>query len=248
MATTRTETITVGGPDSAGSFSAHLTLPERGSGPGVLLFQEIFGVNEFLKSKAADLAAAGYVVLCPDVFWRVQPNVELPHDEAALNTAFGVMTRYAEEVPHDQKVADLVAALDHLRALPEVDTGAGVATMGYCLGGWLAFETAGQAPDRVDACVSYYGSAVAGRLDDLADKVTCPILFHYGAADPFIPQDHVDAVRSAFAARGDVEIHIYDGAGHAFENFLAPQFSNPAAAEKSWPRTIEFLGRHLRHD
>lgn len=238
---TRIEKISTDG----GTFDAHLTLPETGSGPGVLLFQEIFGVNEFLKSKAADLAAEGFVVLCPDVFWRVQPNVELPHDEAALQQAFRIMQRYAEDVPHDQKVADLLAALDHLRSLPEVDTSTGVATMGYCLGGWLAFETAGQAPGKVDACVSYYGSAVPGRLDDLAGKVTCPILFHFGGADPFIPQDQVDAVKSAFSDRSDVEVHVYAGAGHAFENFLAPQFSDPEAATESWPRTTGFLKRTL---
>ena len=244
MTSTRIESIPVADAHGAGAFDAHLTIPDGGNGPGILLFQEIFGVNEFLKSKAADLAAEGYVVLCPDVFWRVQPNVELPHDEEALQQAFGYMQRYAEDVPHEQKVSDLLAALDHLRALPEV-AGQKVATMGYCLGGWLAFETAGQAPDRVDACVSYYGSAVAGRLDDLADKVTCPIQFHFGGSDPFIPQDQVDAIRKAFSGRSDVELHVYADAGHAFENFLAPQFSNPAATSQSWPRTIEFLNQHL---
>ena len=237
---TRTETISTDG----GAFDAHLTLPENQRGPGVLLFQEIFGVNDFLKSKAADLAAEGYVVLCPDVFWRVQPNVELPHDEPALQQAFRIMQRYADDVPHDRKVTDLLAALDHLRALPEV-SGRKVATMGYCLGGWLAFETAGQAPGKVDACVSYYGSAVAGRLDELADEVTCPILFHFGGSDPFIPQEQVDAVKSAFVDRSDVEVHVYNDAGHAFENFLAPQFSNPEASVTSWERTMGFLQRTL---
>jgi carboxymethylenebutenolidase len=84
--TTRTESITA--PDGQ-SFDGHLTVPDTGSGPGILLLQEIFGVGDFLLSKAADLANLGYVVLCPDVFWRVQRNVALAHDEAALQEASG---------------------------------------------------------------------------------------------------------------------------------------------------------------
>src|SRR5579875_763894 len=135
--TTRTETVAV----QDQSFDAHLTLPPSGSGPGILLFQEIFGVNDFLRQKAADLAALGYVVLAPDVFWRIEPNIDLPHDEESLQQAFGYMGRYAAEVDLATKVADLVAALEHLRALPEV-AGHQVAVMGYCLGGWLAYLTA----------------------------------------------------------------------------------------------------------
>src|SRR3954469_10914210 len=103
--------------DDGGSFAATVVVPDAGSGPGVVLFQEIFGVNDFLKAKADDLAALGYVVLCPDVFWRVEPGIALPHDEAALQTAFGYMSRYLE-VDDDTKLNDLGAALDHLRALP----------------------------------------------------------------------------------------------------------------------------------
>src|ERR1700704_5966266 len=101
---TRTETIAVA---DGGEFSGHLTLPDSGQGPGVLLLQEIFGVGEFLKAKADDLAQLGYVVLCPDVFWRVEPGIALPHDEAGLGEAFGYTTRYAEEVSDEMKISDL---------------------------------------------------------------------------------------------------------------------------------------------
>ena len=84
--TTRTETIAV----NDGSFEGHLALPPSNSGPGILLLQEIFGVNDFLTEKAADLAALGYVVLAPDVFWRLEPNIALPHDEESLGKAFGI--------------------------------------------------------------------------------------------------------------------------------------------------------------
>lgn len=233
MPTTRTETM-------APSYGATIVLPEQGNGHGVVLYQEIFGVNEFLLAKADDLAGLGYVVLCPDVFWRVQPGVALGHDEAALQEAFGLAQRYGSEVSDEDKVADLRTAVAHLRALPEV-TGK-VATMGYCLGGTLAYRTAANV--EVDGCVSYYGSGVADLLA-AGERPTCPTIFHFGGQDAFLPQEQVEAIRTAFADRDDVEVHVQPGAGHAFENFLAPQFSNPDAAAISWPLTVDFLSEAL---
>jgi carboxymethylenebutenolidase len=237
MSTTRTDTVTV--PDG-GAFSAHIAIPDSGSGAGILLLQEIFGVNDFLKEKADDLAALGYVVLCPDVFWRVEPDVSLPHDEAALQTAFGYMTRFME-VDDDTKANDLGAALDHLRSLPEVG-GRKVAVMGYCLGGFLAYALAYRF--EPDAAVSYYGSGIADRLTEAAE-LDCPTIFHFGGNDPFIPNEQVDAITAHLGDRDDVEIHIQHQAGHAFENHLAPQFHDADAAAASWPLTVEFLERNL---
>ncbi len=220
----------------APSFDATIVVPDEGNGHGVVLYQEIFGVNEFLLSKAASLAELGYVVLCPDVFWRVQPGVSLPHDEAALQEAFALVQRYGTEVADEDKLADLRTAVAHLRTLPEV-TGK-VTAMGYCLGGTLAYRTA--ANTEVDACVSYYGSGVADLLAT-GEKPTCPTIFHFGSQDPFLPTEQVDAVRAGFAGRDDVEVHVQPGAGHAFENLVAPQFANPDAAATSWPLTVEFL-------
>src|SRR3954470_5960701 len=115
MASTRTETISAA---DGGQFRGHLAVPDAGQGPGVLLLQEIFGVGDFIKSKADDLAELGYVVLCPDVFWRVEPNVSLPHDEEALQQAFGYMPRWLE-VDEEKRVGDAGAALHHLQSVPE---------------------------------------------------------------------------------------------------------------------------------
>jgi len=223
-----------------GTFQARVHVPDAGRGPGVLLLQEIFGVNDFIEGKAADLAGLGYVVLAPDVFWRVQPGVALPHDEASLQQAFGLVGRYSAEVPDDKKGADLLAALAALRDLDEVE--GGVAVMGYCLGGTLAYVVA--AAGDPGAVVSYYGSGIAGQLE-LAGQITCPILFHFGGSDTFIPTDQVEAVEAAFAGRPDAEVRIEPEAGHAFENLLAPQFANPEAAARSWAATVAWLGRHL---
>src|SRR3954464_5710640 len=145
--TSRSDTVTT---TSGETFDAYVAVPESGQGPGVLLLQEIFGVNEFLKGKARDLADLGYVVLCPDVFWRVERNVSLPHDEAALGQAFSYMERWSQRDPSGT-VGGLVAALAHLRGLDEVN--GKVAAMGYCLGGRLAYEAA--VAGDPDACVSY---------------------------------------------------------------------------------------------
>src|SRR5436305_13903759 len=113
--TSRSDTVTT---PSGESFDAYVAVPERGHGPGVVLLHEIFGVNDFLKGKARDLADAGYVVLCPDVFWRVERNVSLPHDESAMTQAFSYAERFFAQDPA-QISSDLVAGLDRLRQLPE---------------------------------------------------------------------------------------------------------------------------------
>jgi carboxymethylenebutenolidase len=235
--TERDETIEV----AHGAFRAHLALPAVGSGPGLLLLQEIFGVNDFLRGKAAELADLGYVVLAPDVFWRVEPGLDLPHDESGLEKGFAVVGRYQAEVDQATKAADLLAALGHLRALPET-SGRKVGVMGYCLGGFLAYLVAAEGDP--DACVSYYGSGIADLLD-LAPQIGCPVLFHFGGKDPYIPADHIERIERAFAGRGDVTVRIEPEAGHAFENLLAPQFAVPEAARRSFAATTEWLAANL---
>lgn len=220
-------------------FDAHAFVPEHG-GPGILLLQEIFGVGEFLERKAQLLAELGYSVLAPDVFWRVERNVSLPHDAAALQTAFGYMGRFSE-IPKDVTTADLVAALGHLRMLPE--TTGKVVVVGYCLGGRLAYEVA--AASEPDASVCYYGSGIAGELD-LAGQVTCPVLFHFGGSDSYIPREEIEAIAAVFAGRPGTEVVVQEQAGHAFENSFLSMFSDPEAAAASWPVTLDFLDRTLR--
>jgi carboxymethylenebutenolidase len=232
---TRHETIS---ETDAGIYGATAVLPQDG-GPGIVLFQEIFGVGDFVLDRAQALAEEGYVVLCPDVFWRIEPNVSLPHDEEGIQAAFGYAQRFGELEPA-VIAGDLLAAVAHLRSMPEVS--GGVAVMGYCLGGSLAYEAA-LAGDP-DCCVSYYGSTVAGRIDAAGD-LSCPAIFHFGGADPFIASSDAEKVRDTLAGHDEVTVHIHDGAGHAFENSFAPQFSNPDATAVSWSQTLEFLSRHL---
>jgi carboxymethylenebutenolidase len=106
----------------------------------------------------------------------------------------------------------------------------------------LAYRTA--ARFTPEACVSYYGSGIAGLLA-AGEVPTCPTIFHFGGSDPFIPNEEVEAIRDGLGGRPDVEIHVQPKAGHAFENFLAPQFSDPEATAVSWPLTVDFLARTL---
>ena len=241
MTTTRIESVTAPspGPDGGAQFDMHMTIPGSATGPGILLLQEIFGVNDYLKARAADLAALGYVVGCPDVFWRIERGISLPHDEAALGQAFAYVQRF--DLPGS--IPDLGAALAHLKGVAEVAAAGGKAgAMGFCLGGRLTWGVATHFDP--ETAVAYYGSGIHEALGD-ADRLSCPILFHYAGADAFIPTEQAEQVRAALAGRDDVEFHIHDGASHAFDNFLAPMFHQPEASAAAWAQTVDFLSRTL---
>jgi carboxymethylenebutenolidase len=230
---TRTETARTA---DGGSLPCHVALPASGRGPGLLVVQEIFGVNEYIKGRAATLADLGYVALAPDLYWRLGRDVAIPHDEAGLQRAFGYMQRLDEPLA----IQDAAAAVDLLRGLPEVSGGVGV--VGFCLGGRIGYHVT--ARSHPDAAVLYYGSGTADALD-LAPEIGCPVLFHFGGDDAYLPADQVERIRRAFAGREDVEIDVQPGAGHAFDNYLAPMFHVPAAREAAWHLTEDFLRRRL---
>jgi carboxymethylenebutenolidase len=232
MTERRIESVQV--PD--GSFDLAVWLPDAGTGPGVLLIQEIYGVSDYIRDVAGDLAGLGYVVAAPDLFWRIRPGYQAAHDDAGLAESLELIAGFDAGLG----VADAAAALEHLRAMPEVAGGTGV--VGFCLGGSIAFFLAAQTP--VDAVVSFYGSAVPGSLEAL-DAIAAPLQFHFGGSDPYIPRDQVAAVEQAAAGRDNVEIHVEEEAGHAFHNRKAPMFYVPEPAARAWRRTEDFLRRHL---
>lgn len=237
MTTTRYETVTA---HDGGTFAAYCALPETGSGPGILLFQEIFGINDNMRGLAERLADEGYLVLVPDMFWRIEPRFERS-DESGMSDAFAMMQQFDATLG----AADIQSTHAHLRAMPECIGPVGA--VGFCLGGTLALACA--ARSRVDgtgpdAAVSYYGSGNNGLLD-LLDDVTCPVLFHYGAQDPFIPEDQIAQVERAIEGRPHLSLERYE-AGHAFSNWDAPSMYQPEAAALAWDRTLAFFTAHLR--
>jgi carboxymethylenebutenolidase len=219
-----------------GAFDLTVWLPAAGSGPGVLVLQEIFGVGDYIRAVAEDLAGLGYVAAAPDLFWRIKPGHQAVHDEAGVAESLELGGRFDTE----QGVTDAAAALDHLRSLPEAAGGTGI--VGFCLGGSIAFFLAARA--EADAVVSFYGSEVPGHLAVLAE-ISCPAQFHFGGSDPYIPRDQVAGVEQAVAGQGNAEIHVEEEAGHAFHNRKAPMFHAPEPAARAWRRTEDFLRRHL---
>ena len=230
---TRHETIPMPDGEEMGAF---LALPESGSGPGVVVLMEIFGVGSYIRRAAERLAELGYVALAPDLYRRTQPGLELEHDQEGMQAAFAAVS----QLDIAGAVQDSVTALEYLRTLPEVDGPVGA--LGFCLGGSLAFGVAVQGDPAV--AVSYYGSGVPDSLGD-RDQVGCPVLFHFGDADQYIPAEQVEMVAAAAAGRDDWEFHVHAGAGHAFDNHDAPQFSQPEHAARAWEQTSEFLAREL---
>ncbi|HST86706.1 MAG TPA: dienelactone hydrolase family protein [Kineosporiaceae bacterium] len=225
-------------PD-AGQMPGRLWLPPSGRGPGLLLLQEIFGVSQYIRRRGADLAAAGYVVLAPELYWRLDAT---PIDESGPGAIEEAMAR-AQQLDWPTTVQDAVAALHHLSSRDEISGGTGV--IGFCFGGGLAFNVA--AVDEVDALVSYYGSALPGLLD-LAPQVSAPSLHHFGTADDFIDTATVARIREAVTKGGTlVEFETYEGANHAFDN---DRFGlhHPEASKVAWPRTLDFLARTLPVD
>lgn len=234
MTSTRTEKITA--PDG-GELDAYVSLPAAGSGPALLVVQEIGGVNGYIRAVADRLADMGYVTLAPDAFWRVQPNFTVEtFSEANLEESMRVAGQYDPV----QGLADLGAALEHLRELPEVTGGVGV--IGFCFGGTVAFQMA--AEYDLDVAVSYYGSGVAGAIDRASD-VACPLLFHFGGQDPFLPAADVEAIRSATSSMANIEVLVQPDAGHAFDNHMSENFWDADAAGQAWTRTVAFLSQHL---
>jgi carboxymethylenebutenolidase len=230
---TRSETIAI--PD--GELAAHVAIPARGSGPGMLLLHEIYGVNDYVRDGAQRLAELGYVVLAPDLFWRTQPGLELAHDDAGTQAGMAAMSQL--DVP--AAAADAVAALEVLRAMPEV-TGRQAGVVGFCLGGTLAYQVAVDGDPHV--AVVYYGSGIPGALD-AAGRITCPTIMHWGGADPFIPREQVDAVAAMAAGHETIECHVHEGAGHAFDNHRSARFHVPEARAAAWELTAAFLAREL---
>lgn len=226
------EQISIPTPD--GTMPAHLWRPVSGSGPGLLLLQEIFGISRYIEQRARDLADLGYVVLAPEIYWRLGV-ARVPEGPDALSEAFALMQR----VDWAAAVADGAAALDVLRSRPEVGGAAGI--VGFCFGGGLGFNVA--AVTDPDVLVSYYGSAIPGLLG-LAPQVTAPSLHHFGLSDSYLDAATVEQIRETVTAQADVAFETYEGADHAFDNpdFM---FYNPDAATLAWRRTTAFLRDRL---
>jgi carboxymethylenebutenolidase len=227
--------ITINAGDG-GSFTAYVANQKRATGPGLLLIQEIYGVNQTMRDLADDLSLNGYTVVCPDLFWRLQPGISLDSDNGADHKK---ALAYLSAFDADRGVDDLKATVAHMRGMPEVAGKIGV--IGYCLGGKLAYLM--MTRSNVDAGVSYYGIGLE-KLLDTAFAITKPYMAHMAGQDHFVPQAAQEAIREAFARNPNISLNLFGAQQHAFARVGSAHWDARAAGVAN-ELTAEFFRQYL---
>lgn len=221
---------TVIGPD--GSFSGYLALPQSGSGPGMVVIQEIFGVNAFVQDIADGFAAQGYIALAPDLFWRQEPGIQLTDKtEAERQRAFQLYQGSDEAAG----LRDLQTTLTHLRGIAGCSGKTG--TVGFCLGGKLAYLCATRTD--ADCSVGYYGVGIERALDE-ASCITKPFLLHIASLDQYCPKEAQAQIHTALDTHPMVTLHDYSDADHAFARTGGAHY-NQAAGDLANQRTTDLF-------
>jgi carboxymethylenebutenolidase len=214
------------------NLSAYVARPEGEAIGALIVVQEIFGVNQSIRDVADSYAKDGFVAIAPALFDRFEKDLELTYEGEDLKKAFDL---YGKLNP-DTQLLDIAAAYDFVKP-----AGKGIGIIGFCYGGLLSWLTATRGEDlkMQPACaVGYYAGGI-GKV--AAEEPSCPVQLHFGAADDHIGSDQIDAVRSAHP---EVEIFLYEGAGHAFANEARSSFV-PAAADLARQRSLEFLKANI---
>jgi carboxymethylenebutenolidase len=213
-------------------LSAYVAKPEGEPLGALVVLQEIFGVNPSIRAVADDYAKHGYLAIAPALFDRFEKGLELGYTGDDLKKAFDL---YGKLNP-DTQLLDVAAAAEHVAG-----AGKGTGVIGFCYGGlltWLSSTRAKALKINLKAAVGYY----AGGIGNVAsEQPSCPVQLHFGADDDHIGKDQVDAVRNAHP---DVEIFLYEGAGHAFANEARASFV-PAASKLAHERSLQFLNSHI---
>ena len=219
-------TITLTAADGH-SFSAYRAGEDQAAAPGLVVIQEIFGVNSHIRSVADRFAGQGFAAVAPALFDRVRPGIELGYEQDDIAKGRDIRA----EIETDDALADIAATIALL-----VGEGRKVGVVGYCWGGSLAWASATRL-DGVGAAVSYYG----GQVPEWADETPhCPVMLHFGETDASIPMAGVEAVR---AAHPDLPLHGYP-AGHGFSCDARASYHAESAA-KALERTLAFFRQHL---
>ena len=224
--------ITIDTPD--GSFSAYVAMPGTTPAPAILVIQEIFGVNQVMRDICDNLAAQGYVACCPDIFWRIEPGIDITDKtEAEWARAFELFQAFDVE----KGVEDLKATLAALRG-HEATTGK-VGSVGYCLGGKMAFLMA----TRSDCNVSYYGVGLDELLGE-AGNISKPLLMHVASEDQFVPKEAQEKIKAGLSGNPHVSLHVYEGNDHAFAREGGAHYDADAATLAN-QRSADFFKENL---
>jgi carboxymethylenebutenolidase len=226
--------IRIKGPD--GEFGAYLASPGTGRGPGLVVIQEIFGINAVMRGIADDFAARGYFAVAPDLFWRLEPGVQLSDKtDAEWKRAFDLMGRFDQ----DKGVGDIQTTISHVRQIPGCSGRVGA--VGYCLGGLLAFLAAARTDS--DASVGYYGVNIADKLPE-APKIQKPVMLHIAGKDQFVPSDAQKKVIDGLRGNSLATIHVYPEMDHAFARVGGAHYDK-ANADLANGRSSTFFRQHL---
>jgi carboxymethylenebutenolidase len=228
------QSLTIRSSDG-GEFQAYLALPPQGKGPGLVILQEIFGVNRHVRAVADRYASEGYVVLAPDLFWRMKPGLEFGYSQADIEAALPYYEKFDQRLGLSD-IADTVAGLRSLLACS-----GRVGVLGYCLGGTMAFRAA--AACDVDVAICYYGGGIVNFLEE-AESIKCPILMHFGALDEDIPLQSVERIRDALLPIWDVEVYVYPDAGHGFNCDERASYDRQSAMI-AYGRTLDLMHRAI---
>ena len=219
-----------------GRFKAYMAEPETPAKAAIIVIQEIFGVNEGIRRKCDGWAANGYLAVAPDLFWRLEPGVELDPDvEPEFKRALELMGRFDQ----DQGVQDIEAAIGEARN--RLGNNGKVGCVGFCLGGRLAFMTS--ARTDVDASVAYYPVGVDNLLAE-SDAIKKPLLIHIAGDDGFVPPDVQAKMHAGLDGHPLVTLHDYPGEDHGFAAELGKRRSEEAARLAD-SRTEAFFAAHL---
>lgn len=216
------------------TLTAHRADPDHDPIGGIVVIQEIFGVNEHIRAITDRFAASGFLAIAPALFDRVERGVELAYDAEGLDKGRGIAWG---QLSIEQALTDLSAATDALAA--ELGGANRVGAVGFCYGGMLAAALVSRAPDHLAAAVAYYPSQAAQVLTE--DIVQRPLLIHLGKEDQGVTPADGDTLAARWP---DAIVHRYDGAGHGFNCDLRAGFHAEASA-LAWERTIAFLGDRL---
>jgi carboxymethylenebutenolidase len=228
------ERLTIKTPD--GEFSAYVARPTAARAPAVVVIQEIFGVNQVMREITDGLAGQGYLAICPDLFWRIEPGIDITdQSKEEWDKAFQLFNAFDA----DKGVEDLQATIDVIRADPGC-TGK-VGSVGFCLGGKMAFLTATRTD--IDAAVSYYGVGLDGLIGE-AVKITRPTMLHIAGEDGFVPKEAQAAIHAALDGHPLITIHDYPGRDHAFARHGGEHY-DAADAETAGKRSLAFFAANL---
>jgi carboxymethylenebutenolidase len=219
-----------------GRFSGYLASPASGRGPGIVVIQEIFGINKVMRDIADGLASRGFFALVPDLFWRIEPGVELTdQSDAEWQKAFGLLQKFDPA----KGVDDIQASINALRGVKGA-TGK-VGALGYCLGGQLAYLTACRTDSN--ASVGYYGIRIEQQLDE-ARNITRPLMLHIAEADDYVPVEAQKKIVAALKPNPKIAIYTYPQMNHAFARVGGKHYDK-AYADLANVRSQTFFRQHL---